>query len=66
MKAYLVSFLLVGLALGGMGLGTFAWFTDQATVENNVIATGNVDLKAWTENCMGMDAPLEADYLIPS
>lgn len=66
MKAYLVSFLLVGLALGGMGLGTFAWFTDQETVENNVIATGNVDLKAWTENCIGMDAPLEVDYLVPS
>lgn len=66
MKAYLVSFLLVGLALGGMGLGTFAWFTDQETVENNVIATGNVDLKAWTEDCWGRVAPLNVDNLVPS
>lgn len=66
MKAYLVSFLLVGLALGGMGLGTFAWFTDQETVENNVIATGNVDLTAWTETCFGAVAPLNVNNLVPS
>lgn len=45
MKAYIVSILIVGLALGGMGLGTFAWFTDTETVDNNYIQTGTLDLK---------------------
>ena len=65
MKGYIVSILIVGLALGGMGLGTFAWFTDTETLENNVIATGNVDLKAWTENCW-KEAPLKVENLVPS
>jgi len=45
MKGYIVSILIVGLALGGMGLGTFAWFTDQESVKYNVIKTGTLDLE---------------------
>ncbi len=47
MKAYLVSILLVGLALGGMGLGTFAWFTDTETYTGNVITTGDLEIQGY-------------------
>ncbi|PKL63317.1 MAG: hypothetical protein CVV31_01765 [Methanomicrobiales archaeon HGW-Methanomicrobiales-2] len=67
MKAYLVSILLVGLALGGMGLGTFAWFTDQEAVENNVVQTGNADLVVWTYNANGAyNQPLSVSGVAPS
>lgn len=68
MKAYLVSILLVGLALGGMGLGTFAWFTDQEIVEANAIQTGNADLSVKiTRDYFGThESTLRVTDLVPS
>jgi predicted ribosomally synthesized peptide with SipW-like signal peptide len=52
-KAYLVSILLVGLALGGMGLGTFAWFNDTETYAGNVITTGDLEIQGFLYNAAG-------------
>jgi len=66
-KAYLVSILLVGLALGGMGLGTFAWFTDTAAVDGNAISTGKVDLEVEIqESANGAQTVLTVENLVPS
>ncbi|BBL68720.1 SipW-dependent-type signal peptide-containing protein [Methanoculleus chikugoensis] len=68
MKAYLLSVLLVGLALGGMGLGTFAWFTDQEIVEANAIQTGNADLSVKiAKDYFGVhESTLKVTNLVPS
>ncbi|SAI87280.1 hypothetical protein MBBA_0399 [Methanoculleus bourgensis] len=65
MKGYIVSILIVGLALGGMGLGTFAWFTDTETMEANEITTGEVDLVVST-NIFGQKKPMIVTNLVPS
>jgi len=65
-KAYLVSILLVGLALGGMGLGTFAWFTDQDIKEGNTVQAGTADLSVWLYNAAGNGiSKFEIDGLHP-
>ena len=68
MKGYIVSILIVGLALGGMGLGTFAWFTDTEIVKGNVIETGKADLDVWTTDRLIRPniVPLKVENLVPS
>lgn len=61
-----MSILIIGIALGGVGLGTFAWFSDTETVPNNVITTGNVDLGVLTFDTNGTAGPLKtSDTLRP-
>lgn len=68
MKGYIVSILIVGLALGGMGLGTFAWFTDQSIMEENVIQTGDLKLDVKIVESVGSEGEvvLKAENLVPS
>jgi predicted ribosomally synthesized peptide with SipW-like signal peptide len=53
MRGYLFSILIVGIALGGIGLGTFAWFTDQDVKDGNTITAGTADLGVWLYNAAG-------------
>ena len=53
MKSYMISLLVIGIALGGLGLGTFAYFTDQDVIPENYVATGNLDLGVQTVNLNG-------------
>ncbi|MTI69373.1 MAG: hypothetical protein FH751_03825 [Firmicutes bacterium] len=43
-KKVLLSVLLVGLLAFGAGMGTFAWFTDTATSNDNVFETGTLTI----------------------
>lgn len=48
-----MSILIIGIALGGVGLGTFAWFTNNTDINNNVLTTGNVNLEVRAYNADG-------------
>lgn len=71
MKSYMISLLVIGIALGGLGLGTFAYLSDVDTVSGNSLATGTVDLGV---QCYGYgvdgapiaDQKLVAEGLLPS
>lgn len=43
-KKALLSLLLIGVLAFGAGLGTFAWFTSQATSTDNVFETGTLKI----------------------
>ena len=66
MKSYMISLLVIGIALGGLGLGTFAWFTDSDTVADNQIAAGTLDLGVWTTVNGVNGAKLSISNLEPS
>lgn len=48
MKSYMISLLVIGIALGGLGLGTFAYFTDSENADGNIIQAGTADLGVFT------------------
>lgn len=65
MKSYMISLLVIGIALGGLGLGTFAYFTDSDTQSDNVVSTGNLDLTVWTLTPNKVFGSLAATDLAP-
>lgn len=43
-KKVLISILLIGVMAFGIGMGTFAYFTSQATSANNIFETGTLEI----------------------
>lgn len=63
MKSYMISLLVIGIALGGLGLGTFAYVSDQDVTEGHSLSTGTVDLGV---QCYGISEgqPVAGDALV--
>ncbi|MDI6706592.1 MAG: TasA family protein [Bacillota bacterium] len=58
-KRIVLSLVLVGMLAFGLGMGTFAWFTSQATSTNNTFAAGTLWLGEGQP-----DVSSEADFVI--
>ncbi|MTI48865.1 MAG: hypothetical protein FH761_13555 [Firmicutes bacterium] len=54
-KKALLSITLIGLLAFGVGMGTYAWFTSQATSSNNSFATGTLALATAGEGSINID-----------
>lgn len=52
-KRMILALMLIGLLAFGAGLGTYAWFTSQATSTDNVFQTGTLKMSA-TESAGGV------------
>ncbi|EOD01702.1 TasA family protein [Caldisalinibacter kiritimatiensis] len=61
-KRMILSLVLVGLLAFGVGMGTFAWFTSQATSENNVFETGTLVI----DDPGALTANMTVDNIYPS